>query len=366
MASRSEIPQSRLREIFSRFFPDAETFHADQYFGGHINRTFFVDAAAPGAASCRFVLQCINKHVFTNYMGVMENVLRISEHLCRKSRENPGPDEGRDYLHFLRTTDGAPGVDAGEEGFWRLYRCIEHAEGRLRAESPAEAREAARAFGLFQRLIADLPGPRLIETIPHFHDTRRRFEALDRAFAEDRCGRAASCRDDYAAFQDLREAALRLQTSFEAGLIPERIAHNDAKFSNLLLDDETGRAVCVIDLDTCMPGLSLHDFGDLMRSMCSDRPEDEPDTSLIVARRDMYDALVDGFLSETGETLVPEERRLLPDSGVTITAEVGVRFLTDYLEGDHYFHVERPDHNLVRARSQLALVRSMLGTLPFA
>ena len=365
MAARPEIPLSHLREIFARFFPDVDSFRADQYFGGHINRTYFIEAAAPGASSCSFVLQCVNKHVFTNYLGVMENVMRISEHLCRKSRENPGPDEGRDYLHFLRTADGAPGVDL-DEGFWRVYRCITHAEGRIRAETPAEAREAARAFGRFQRLIADLPGPRLVETIPHFHDTRRRFEALDRAFAEDRCGRAASCRGDYAAFQDLREAALRLQKSFEAGLIPERIAHNDAKFANLLLDTETGRAVCVIDLDTCMPGLSLHDFGDLMRSMCSDRPEDEPDTSLIVARRDMYDALVDGFLSETGDVLVPEERRLLPDSGVTLTAEVGVRFLTDYLEGDHYFHVDRPDHNLVRARSQLALTRSMLEKLPFA
>ena len=358
-----DIPESRLYEVFSAFLPGAGIFRAAQYFGGHINRTFFVEAAAPGARSSRFVLQSINKHVFPNYLGLMDNVFRISDHLARKSREAGNGPDARDHLHFIRTADGAPGLD-GPEGYWRLYRCIDRAKGRPQAETPDEAREAARAFGRFQLLLSDLPGPRLVETIPRFHDTRNRFERLEAAFAADAEGRAAGCRAEYEGFLELRPAALRLQEAHEAGLVPERIAHNDAKFSNLLIDDATGRALCVIDLDTCMPGLSLHDFGDLMRSMCCDRPEDEEDLSLVVARREMYDALAEGFLGELGAVLTPEERRILPYGGLAMTLEVGVRFLTDHLDGDHYFRIARPGHNLVRARSQLALARSMLEHLP--
>ena len=357
-----QIPESRLRDVFSEFLPDASFRRSEQYHGGHINRTFFVDAEAPDGSPERYVLQSVNKHVFVNYTGVMVNVMRISEHLSRKGAELGSADPERDHLHYLRTSHGSMGIDA-PEGFWRLYRYIGRAEGRDRAETPDEAREAALAFGRFQRLVADLPPPRLEETIPRFHDTRNRFERLEAAFAADSAGRAAECRADVEAFLALRGEALRLQEAHEAGLVPERITHNDAKFSNVLLDSRTNRAICVIDLDTCMPGLSLHDFGDLMRSMCSDRPEDEPDTSLIVARREMYDALADGFLAEVGSVLTEAERGLLPYGGVTMTLEVGVRFLTDHLEGDHYFRIARPGHNLVRARSQLALARSMLERL---
>jgi len=357
------LSSARLRKLFAAFLPDASFRRADQYFGGHINSTFFIDAAVPGIGRARYVLQGVNKHVFQNFTGLMDNVMRISEHLARKSAEAPGPDADRNHLHFLRTADGALGVDE-PDSFWRLYRYIGNAEGRDRAESPDEAREAAAAFGRFQCKLADLPPPRLVETIPHFHDTRARFDALERAFEADACGRAADCRADYDGLLALRGEALKLQEAFERGEMPERTTHNDAKFSNVLLDIETNHAICVIDLDTCMPGLSLHDFGDLMRSMCSDRPEDEPDTSLIVARREMYDALAEGFLAEVGSVLTPAEKRLLPYGGVTMTLEVGVRFLTDHLEGDHYFRIARPGHNLVRARSQLALARSMLERLP--
>ena len=354
--------EDRLRDVFSAFLPDVAFRRAEQYFGGHINRTFFVDADEPDGHRSRYVLQSVNKHVFENYTGLMVNVMRISEHLARKNEELGSPDPERNHLHYLRTANGSMGIDA-PEGFWRLYRFIDRAEGRNRAETPEEAREAALAFGRFQRLLADLPPPRLEETIPRFHDTRNRFERLEAAFAADSAGRAAECRADVEAFLALRGEALRLQEANEAGLVPERITHNDAKFANVLIDLRTNRAICVIDLDTCMPGLSLHDFGDLMRSMCSDRPEDEPDTSTIVARREMYDALADGFLAEVGSVLTETEKDLLPYGGIAMTLEVGVRFLTDHLEGDHYFRIARPGHNLVRARSQLALARSMLERL---
>ncbi len=359
-----QLSDSRLRERFAAFLPDAEFLGSVECRGGHINRTFFVDAAVGGAMR-RFVLQCVNKNVFRNYKSLMENVFRISEHLGRKSSESRNPDSERDHIHFIRAADGGYGVD-GEFGFWRLYRFIDRAEGRLRATSPEEARQASAAFGRFQWQISDLPGPRLAETIPAFHDTRRRFENLEKSAAADTVGRLSGVRGDLDAYLALRPEALKLQEAFERGLFPERIAHNDAKYSNVLMDTETGRAVSVIDLDTCMPGLSLHDFGDLMRSMTSDRPEDEPDVATICARRDMYDAIVEGFLSEAGNFLTPAERSLLPNAGVAITLETGSRFLADYLDGDRYFHVDFPEHNLVRARSQLALARSMLDKLPVA
>ncbi|MBQ7667459.1 MAG: phosphotransferase [Kiritimatiellae bacterium] len=357
----NDIPAARLRERFAAFLPNAEFISAEECYGGHINRTFFVDARVYGEKR-RFVLQSVNKNVFKNYAGVMDNVFRISAHLGSKSLDMGSDDPTRDHIHFIRAADGGLGVD-GEVGYWRLYRYIDRAEGRLSAKTPAEARAAAAAFGRFQWLLADLPSPRLWETISAFHDTRQRFANLEKSAEFDAVGRRAAVKDDIEGFLSLKSEALKLQEAFERGEIPERIAHNDAKYSNVLMDVATNRAVCVIDLDTCMPGLSLHDFGDLMRSMSCDRPEDEPDTSKIVVRRDMYDALLDGFLSQADNFLVPAERSLLPNSGVVITLETGSRFLADYLDGDHYFHIDYPEHNLVRARSQLALARSMLDTL---
>ena len=356
-----------IRNVFAAFHPDAPVLRCDQNLGGHINQTYFVETTRRKDGCRIFVLQCVNKHVFPNVFGLMDNVMRISEHLEKKSAADPYADHKRDHLHFVRTEDGAYGVDT-PGGFWRLYHYVPHAEGRLQATCAAEARAAAAAFGRFQALLSDMPPPRLVETIPAFHDTRRRYEALERAFLENRAGRAnePEARELLDGFRALRPLALSVQESFERGEMPERITHNDAKYSNILVDPDNGRPICVIDLDTCMPGLSLHDFGDLMRSMCAEAPEDEPDVSKIRARPEIYEALADGFLSEAGSVLTPSEKRLLPNGGAAMTLECGVRFLTDYVEGDHYFRVLKPRHNLVRARAQLALARSMAELLPMA
>ncbi len=363
MTMTQQIKEIRLRDALLKFFPTLKTYRAGQYHGGHINSTYFVEAS-DGSSSGRFVLQRVNTHVFPNIEGLMDNVMRISEHLCEKARAENGPDSSRSYLHFIRTSDGAPGF-MDEDGFWRAYRHIDGVTCRDQASSPSEARQAAIAFGRFQKMISDLEGPRLSETIPRFHDTRQRYANMIAAKEKDAVGRANGSLDAFDGLMELRDKALTVQRAFENGEIPERVVHNDAKFSNVLLDENDGHSVCVIDLDTCMPGLAPHDFGDLMRSMSASAAEDEPDVTRIVARREMFDALKGGFTASAGDMLTPAETALLAYGGLAMTCEVGVRFLTDHLGGGHYFRVNYPGHNLVRARSQLALARSMLERLPF-
>lgn len=348
-----------LQAIFARFVPEAREAVFERLHGGHINLTYAV--TAPGAG--RYILQAVNRNVFRDAENLMENVLRVSEHLGRKYAALPDADRARNYLHFLRTADGASGC-GDAFGYWRVYHYIDGVETRLTATTTAEAHAAAAAFGRFQAMLSDMPGPRLAETIPQFHDTRNRFAKLEAAVAADPLHRAAGAADTLAGLRDLRESALELQCVFEAGKIPERIVHNDAKYSNILLDSRDNHAVCIIDLDTCMPGLSLHDFGDLVRSMVCPAPEDEPDTSRVRVNPAMYAALCEGFLSTASGMLNPVERKLLRAGAVSMTSEVAVRFFTDYLEGDHYFHTAYPGHNLVRAKSQLALARSILDELP--
>jgi Ser/Thr protein kinase RdoA (MazF antagonist) len=221
------------------------------------------------------------------------------------------------------------------------------------------AREAARAFGAFVRLLVDCPGASLHETIPGFHDTARRIAALEDAARRDPCGRAGEARDDIAYVLAERAIAGVLPPLVTAGEIPVRVVHNDAKITNVLFDERTGAAVCVIDLDTVMPGLVLHDFGDMVRSMASPTDEDDPDPGRVDARPDFVVALAEGFLAEAGSALTPVERRSLVLAGRLIVLEQAARFLCDYLDGDRYYHVARPGHNLDRTRAQLALYRSL-------
>jgi Ser/Thr protein kinase RdoA (MazF antagonist) len=226
--------------------------------------------------------------------------------------------------------------------------------------SPADARVAAAAFGRFQEQLADLPGPRLHETIPRFHHARARFEALLDAARADAHDRLRECRAEFD-FLLTHETVLDRQLALhEKGILPERITHNDTKLNNVLLDDRTGEALCVIDLDTVMPGLALYDFGDLVRSATSPTAEDERDLSKVALRPEMFAALVEGYL-EGAHFLLPAERAELAFSGLLITLVIGMRFLTDHLRGDLYFRIHHPGHNLERCRTQLRLVASMQG-----
>ncbi len=320
--------------------------------GGHINNTFLVTCEAPGAP-VRYILQHINRHVFHDPIAVMRNIERVTAHLAAQAAGQP--DGARRALQLVPARDGRNWhVDAQGET-WRAYRFIKNARTYETATSTDQAFEAARAFGHFQRQLSNLPPPRLNETIPDFHSTPKRFAALEQAIADDAAGRAALAEPEIEFARSRRSITGVL---LDANL-PERITHNDTKFNNVLLDNKTGEAVCVIDLDTVMPGMALYDFGDMVRTTTSPAKEDEKDLSLVTMQFPMFEALVRGYLESAGPFLTAAERKLLALSGKPITFEIGIRFLTDYLAGDTYFKVHREGHNLDRCRTQFKLVESI-------
>jgi aminoglycoside phosphotransferase (APT) family kinase protein len=325
---------------------------------GHINDTYAV-TLGNGGRNARYVLQRINTRVFKDVPALMENIARVCAHAGSRVAADGRPDAGRRALRLVPTRDGASYHCDAVGGHWRAYHFIEGATSFDKIESPAQARIAARAFGEFQRLLADLPPPRLRETIPHFHDTRRRFDALETSVRADPAGRAARAAGEIGfarRHEELVDTLLGLQAR---GEIPERITHNDTKLNNVMLDDATGQALCIIDLDTVMPGLALYDFGDMARSATNSAAEDEADLSLVRMRMPVFAALVEGYREGAGPLLNAAEVANLALAGRVITFEIGVRFLTDFLDGDVYFKTKRPEHNLDRARNQFALVASM-------
>lgn len=330
---------------------------------GHINETFAVTIDRAGAP-VRYILQRINHRIFRDVPSLMENIARVSAHVARKVGAEPADTPPLQALTLIRTHAGEAFHRDPQGGFWRAYVFVEGASTYDVVTSPTLAREAAFAFGTFQRQLADLPGPRLHETIPDFHHTRRRYGVFTQAVAADAHARAAAVAaeiDFVRRHESLVDTLLRLQA---AGDAPERITHNDTKANNVMLDDASGRGVCVIDLDTVMPGLSLYDFGDMVRSATNSAAEDETDLSRVQARLPIFDALVAGYLEAAGGLLTGAEVEHLARGAQLMTFEVGLRFLTDYLQGDVYFRTKRPGHNLDRARNQFALVASMEAQRP--
>jgi hypothetical protein len=290
----------------------------------------------------------------------MDNIERVTAHSTRRAAEMADdPNASRRSLTLVAARDGRPYFRDEQGGWWRCYLFIEHARTYDLVKTPQQALAAASAFGQFQRLLVDLPGKRLHETIPFFHHTRRRFEAFQRALDTDAQGRAAKAREEISfalGHEPLVDVLLELQAR---GEIPERVTHNDTKFNNVMLDDTTQAAICVIDLDTVMPGIALNDFGDMVRSATNSAAEDERDLSTVHARIPIFEALVEGYLSAARPFLNDAELAHLAISGQVITFEIGLRFLTDFLAGDTYFKIKRPGHNLERAANQFAMVRSL-------
>jgi hypothetical protein len=329
-----------------------EFLKAEPYGSGHINDTYCVFYNQAGTPM-RYIFQRINHNVFKKPPELMENIQRVTLHLANKlAGQN---DFSRRMLSLVPVHDGRPFVCDKDGNYWRAYLFIEKARTYDAVESPAQAYEAAKAFGDFQKLLADLPLPRLHETIPDFHNTPKRFAALEATIADDVADRVKLAAAEIQFALEHKTMTSRL---LDADL-PERVTHNDTKFNNVMLDDATGEGICVIDLDTVMPGLALYDFGDMVRTTTSPAKEDELDLSKVKMQFLMFESLVKGYLASAGDFLTKAEKQQLVFSGKLITFEIGIRFLADFLAGDIYFKIHRPGHNLDRCRTQFKLVESI-------
>lgn len=341
-----------IQAIVGRFRIAGEYLIAAPHGNGHINDTYAVVFDHDGKG-VRFVVQRINHNIFKNPVGLMENVGRVTSHLGKKSAGQR--DDLRRVLRLIPTLDGGSFYRDDQGNYWRVYNFIEKARTYDAVETSAQAFEAAKTFGHFQKLLADLPAPRLHDTIPDFHHTPKRFAVLEKAIEADSANRAKFAAPEIE-FALTRKAICSIL--LDANL-PERVTHNDTKFNNVMLDDATGEGICVIDLDTVMPGLALYDFGDMVRTTTSPAREDERDLSKVTMQFQMFEALVRGYLASASEFLTPREKQLLALSAKLITFEIGIRFLTDFLAGDTYFKVHRDAHNLDRCRTQFKLVESI-------
>ena len=322
---------------------------------GHINSTYCGSFRRTDGSVQRYIFQSINRNVFKDPYGVMENVERVTRHINSKVLRSK-KDLGGQTLNLFPARAGGTWVEDADGGVWRCYNFIEGCVTYDVVENTRQAYQAARAFGSFQDLVSDLDAASLKETIPDFHHTRKRFQRLLEVAAADPHGRLAGVRAEYD-FVCAREAVTGvLLDEAAAGHIPLRVTHNDTKINNVMIDSESDEAVCVIDLDTVMPGLVLYDFGDLVRSATSPAAEDETDLSKVQMQMPLFEALVEGYLDSASEFINDVEIRYLPLSGKLMTLEVGIRFLTDHLAGDVYFKIHRPNHNLDRCRTQLKLV----------
>ena len=346
-----------LRAIIERFQVHGDLRDVVPWGTGHIHATYRSAFVAEGRVH-RFIHQRINDRVFPDVAGLMENVVRVTGHVASKVR-SAGGDVERETLALVPTRDGASHFVTEQHGSWRTYRFIEGTVTHETASSQDVIHEAARAFGRFQAMLADLPAPRLREVIPGFHDTPARLAALREAVLRDRAGRAASAAGEIAFAERRASSVSRLLDLQASGVIPERITHNDTKLNNVLFDASSGRALCVVDLDTVMPGLAAHDFGDAVRLGACAAAEDEPDPSRVELDLGLFEALAAGTLDATADLLVPAEVEALPLGAVLMTFECGMRFLTDYLDGDRYFRVRHELQNLDRCRRHWRLVEDM-------
>lgn len=337
------------REIAARFAVNGRVAYCERYGNGHINETYLVET--DGGA--RYILQKINDTVFRNVPALMENVSAVTRYLRART------DDPRRAMHLVQTTEGADYLRDEAGGWWRMYDFIENSICLQAAETDEDFYQSAVAFGEFQRELSEFPAHTLHETIAKFHDTRNRYVQFREALNADPLGRAASVQTEIEFALAREKNAGELMRLLEAGELPLRVTHNDTKLNNVLLDRETRKPLCVIDLDTVMPGLAAFDFGDSIRFGASTAAEDETDLGKVEMSLELFETYARGFLEACGSALSPLEKATLPLGAKLMTLECGVRFLTDYLSGDTYFRIHRPNHNLDRCRTQFKLVSDM-------
>jgi hypothetical protein len=350
--------EKQLQDISRKFQIYGEILHAETLKIGHINETYSA-TYSQGGTRVRYIHQKINRTVFKNPAKVMDNVMRVTTHIRKQLEAQNVRDITRRALIVIPTRDGRSYYLDNDNGVWRTFLFIEGVETFEAVQTPDQAFEAGRAFGEFQRLLVDLPGARLVETIPDFHNTRKRFAALEQALDKDHYNRAKEAINEINFAVHNEPMVDVILKGMARGKIPERTTHNDTKFNNVMLDVLTGEAMCIVDLDTVMPGCALYDFGDMVRTTTSPTLEDELDLSKIRMQMPMFKRLAEGYLSTAGRFLTKSEKAHIAFSGKLITFELGLRFLTDYLSGDTYFRIHRPGHNLDRCRTQFKLVESI-------
>lgn len=355
--TRAELCQKK-HEALSAFGISDAVNYCEPYGNGHINDTFLTVCNDRK----RYILQRINHQIFTKPDEIMENICAVTDFIRNKTRQLGG-DVERCSLSVVKTLDGNSYFRDSIGSYWRLYDFTEGTVSKERVNNVEEFRSCAEAFGNFQRQLSEFDASALHEAIPNFHNTPVRFQNLLRAIKNDVCGRAAQVKDEIAFALAHEEFANTLEKAHAEGRLPLRVTHNDTKLNNILFDEHTDLPVCVIDLDTIMPGYSVNDFGDSIRFGANTAAEDETDLSKVSLDLELYSAFKEGFLRGCGGALTSAEVELLPIGAMMMTFECGIRFLTDYLEGDTYFRTSRPSHNLDRCRTQFALVADMEAKL---
>jgi Ser/Thr protein kinase RdoA (MazF antagonist) len=345
-----------LKEIFSHFTAGGTFSNGGPYGSGHIHDTFRVETTEKHKDD--YILQRLNNRIFKNIPELQNNIERVTGHLNLKLKSIPGSDVKRECLTLIPAKDGKSWITDDEGNFWRMYIFISNHRSYNVVDSPDKAFEGGKAIGRFQAMLADLPGSPLHETIPFFHDIEKRLDTFTRTLKADPASRVQKVENEIDSVlkrADEMKVILRLGRE---GKIPLRITHNDTKFNNILLDED-GKALCVIDLDTVMPGYIHYDFGDAIRTTANIAAEDEKELSKVKMDIRFFEAYARGYLSETRDTLNEVEKEYLAFAPRLITYTIAVRFLTDYIDGDNYFKIHHEHHNLQRARAQLKLVESM-------
>ena len=347
-----------LNEALAAWDWNGQVAGALRYGAGHINDTFCVYVQDEAGDCVRYILQRINTNTFTDPDGLMENICGVTGYL-RKVIEEQGGDPMRETMNVVYTREGKPYYADSDGGAWRVYTFVEGTVCLQKVEQPEDFYESAVAFGNFQRQLAGYDASTLHETIARFHDTANRYANFEKALATDACGRAKDVAEEIAFVQAHKDDCSFMMNLLAEGKLPLRVTHNDTKLNNILMDKATRKGICVIDLDTVMPGLAANDYGDSIRFGANDCAEDEPDLSKVNFSLPLFESYTKGFLQAAGDALTDLEKETLPWGAKLMTLECGIRFLTDYLEGDHYFRTHRPGQNLDRCRTQFKLVRDM-------
>jgi hypothetical protein len=345
-----------LTKIFDLFITDGTFLKGEPYGSGHIHDTFKIETVQEDKDD--YILQRLNNKIFRNIPQLQNNIERVTVHLIDKLKKIPGSDINRESLQLIPAHDGKSWICDDDGNYWRMYIFISNHRSYNVVDSPDKAFEGGKAIGRFQAMLADMPGEPLFETIPKFHDIENRLDALNIKIAEDPAGRTAGVRQEIDQILSRSEEMKIILKLGREGKIPLRITHNDTKFNNILLD-ENDKALCVIDLDTVMPGYIHYDFGDAIRTAANSAAEDETDLTKIRMNISLFRAYAEGYLSESGKTLNGVEKEYLAFAPRLITYTIAVRFLTDYIDGDKYFKIHHENHNLHRTKAQIKLFQSM-------